>query len=238
MRGGNKPAWPAGRDKTKKEFDEMMLEVRRVTRVTTWGRRMSFRATVLVGNRKWKIWLGVSKWPDVSIAVQKASREAYKNMFDVPLTKAFTVPYPTVTKYKSCFVKLIPAAGGTGLKAWSSIRSVLELAGYENVLSKMVGSNNKLNNAMATIMALCNYKHADHFAKMCNERKNVRSEEDSEEIQKKERPEETKKPEEKKEPKFEKKIINNKTIEVEVVAPVVKAAPVAKPVVKKVPVKK
>lgn len=196
MKGGNK-------DKTKKEFDEMMLEVRRVTRVTTGGRRMSFRATVLVGNKKWRIWLGVSKWPDVSIAVQKASREAYKNMFTVPLTKAFTVPYSTVTKYKSCFVKLIPAAGGTGLKAWSSIRSVLELAGYENVLSKMLGSNNKLNNAMATIRALCSYKHANHFEKMCNERKKVETDEQEEKV-------------EKREARFEKKTVNNKTIDVEV----------------------
>lgn len=199
---------PGSKDKVKKEFDEVMLEVRRVTRVTTWGRRMSFRATVLVGDRKWKIGLGVSKWPDVSAAVQKASREAYKNMFTVPLTKAFTVPYPTATKYKSCFVKLIPATWGTGLKAGSSIRSVLELAGYENVLSKMVGSNNKLNNAMATIMALCNYKHAGHFAKMCEERKKA-DKDDSEEAK------ETKRSEEKKESKFEKKVINDKVVEVE-----------------------
>lgn len=198
MRWGNK-------DKVKKEFDEMMLEVRRVTRVTTWGRRMSFRATVLVGNRKWKIWLGVSKWPDVSIAVQKASREAYKNMFTVPLTKAFTVPYLLVTKYKSCLVKLIPAVLGTWLKAWSSIRAVLELAGYENVLSKMVGSNNKLNNAMTTIKALCSYKHAAHFEKMCNERKSTKSDDQDSGDEKNE----------KKESKIEKKVINNKTIEVE-----------------------
>ena len=128
-------------DKPKKEFDEVMLEVRRVTRVTTGGRRMSFRATVLVGNKKGKIWLWISKGADVSIAVSKASREAYKNMSVVPLTKDNTVPYMTSTKYKSCFVKLLPAKAGTGLKAGSSVRSVLELAGYENMLSKIVGSN-------------------------------------------------------------------------------------------------
>jgi|GEM_PF-3282485 len=148
-------------------------------------------------------------------------------MFDVPLTKAFTVPYPTVTKYKSCLVKLIPAAGGTGLKAGSSIRSVLELAGYENVLSKMVGSNNKLNNAMATILALCNYKHAGHFAKMCNERKVVKEEDVEREMDTAKR-----------EPKVEKKVINNKTVEIEVVAPAPKATlEEAKPV-KKAPAKK
>ncbi len=159
MKGGNK-------DKTKKEFDELLLEVRRVTRVTTWGRRMSFRATVLVGNRKGKIWLWISKWADVSIAVSKASREAYKNMYTVPLTKDNTVPYMTSTKYKACFVKLLPAKAGTGLKVWSAVRAVLELAGYENMLSKIVWSNNKLNNAMATIKGLSSYKHKDFFTNL------------------------------------------------------------------------
>ena len=84
-------------------------------------------------------------------------------MFTVPLTRDQTVPYPIGMKYKACLVKLLPASAGTGLKAGSSVRAILELAGYENVLSKIVGSSNKLNNAMATIKALCAYKHADHF---------------------------------------------------------------------------
>jgi len=156
---------PWSKDKVKKEFDELLLEVRRVTRVTTGGRKMSFRATILVGNKKGKIGIGVSKGPDVSAAVSKASREAYKTMFVVPITGNQTVPYPTVTKYKACVIKLLPATAGTGLKAWSSVRAVLELAGFENVLSKIMWSNNKLNNALATIKALSTYKHADHFNK-------------------------------------------------------------------------
>lgn len=151
------------KNKTKKEFEELLLEVRRVTRVTTWWRRLSFRATVLVGNKKWKIGIGLSKGNDVTSAVKKASNEAYKNMFIVPITKSDTVPYPISLNYKACFIKLLPASAGTGLKAWSSVRSVLELAGYSNVLSKIVWSNNKLNNALATIRALTKYKHADHF---------------------------------------------------------------------------
>jgi small subunit ribosomal protein S5 len=166
MKAGNK-------DKVKKEFDELLLEVRRVTRVTTGGRRMSFRATVLVGNRKGKIGVGTAKGADVTIAVSKASREAYKNIVDVPLTKANTVPYVTTTKYKSCLVKLLPAKGGTGLKAGSAVRSVLELAGYENMLSKIIGSNNKLNNAIVTIIALGNYKHADFFKNLLEKRNTV-----------------------------------------------------------------
>ena len=84
----------------------------------------------------------------------------------MPLTKNDTVPYPIALKYKACVVKLLPASEGTGLKAGSSIRSVLELAGYSTILSKMVGSNNKLNNALATIRALSAYKHADYFASL------------------------------------------------------------------------
>ncbi len=87
-------------------------------------------------------------------------------MFEVPLTKNDTVPYPISLKYKACVVKLLPASEGTGLKAGSSIRSVLELAGYSNILSKMVGSNNKLNNALTTIRALSAYKHADYFSSL------------------------------------------------------------------------
>ena len=154
------------KEKPKKEFDELLLEVRRVTRVTTWGRRMSFRATILVGNKKGKIWLGSAKWNDVAGAVSKATNEAYKNLFQVPVTKGDTVPYELTYKYKSSKVRLLPASEGTWLKAWSSIRSVLELAGYSNILSKMIGSNNKLNNALATILALASYKHADYFSSL------------------------------------------------------------------------
>lgn len=152
------------KEKPKKEFDEVLLEVRRVTRVTTWGRRMSFRATILVGNKKGKIWVWSAKGADVSIAVQKATHEAYKNVFVVPVAAWNTVPYPVVRKFKSAVVKLLPASIGTGMKAGSAVRSVLELAGYENMLSKIIWSNNKINNALATIYALAAYKHANHFS--------------------------------------------------------------------------
>lgn len=154
------------REKPKKEFDELLLEVRRVTRVTTGGRRMSFRATILVWNRKGKIWLGSAKGNDVAGAVSKATNEAYKALFQVPVTKGDTVPYAITYKYKTSKVRLLPASEGTWLKAGSSIRSVLELAGYSNILSKMIGSNNKLNNALATILALASYKHADYFSSL------------------------------------------------------------------------
>lgn len=147
-------------DKPKKDFEEVLLEVRRVTRVTTGGRRMSFRAIVLIGNKKGKIGLGVAKGPDVAIAVRKATQEAYKAIITAPITETDSVPYPITHKYKSALIKIVPAAPGTGLKAWSSLRTVLNLVGYLNVLTKIVGTNNKLNNAMACIQALALYKGA------------------------------------------------------------------------------
>lgn len=145
-------------DKPQKEFDEVMLEVRRVTRVTTGGRQLSFRAIILVGNRKGKIWIGISKGADVQIAVSKATRDAYKNVVNVPLTDKGTIPYQVGNKYKWAQVKLIPAAPGTWLKAGSSVRMVLDLVGCTNILSKIMGSPNKLNNALATVEALSTFK--------------------------------------------------------------------------------
>ena len=116
------------KDKPQKEFEEVLLEVRRVTRVTTGGRQLSFRAIILIGNRKGKIAIGVAKGSDVSIAVAKATHEAYKNIIEVPITDQQSVPYEITHKYKAAKVKLLPAASGTGLKAGSSVRTVLALA--------------------------------------------------------------------------------------------------------------
>lgn len=146
------------KEKPKKEFEELLLEVRRVTRVNTGWRQLSFRAIILVGNKAGKIGLWVSKGADVQIAVRKATNEAYKNMKVIPITEGGSIPYEVSFKYKSAIIKLLPAAPGTGLKAGSSLRSVMEIAGYKNILSKIMGTNNKLNNALATIMALSTFK--------------------------------------------------------------------------------
>lgn len=148
-------------EKPQKEFEEKLLEVRKVTKVTTWGRRLWFRATILIGNRKGKVGLGVGKWSDVSVAVRKAAHAAYKNVMTVRITKDGSVLYPMVKKFKSCIVKILPAAPGTGIKAWSAVRSVLELAGYKNILSKIVWANNSLNNALVTLAILTGYKVKD-----------------------------------------------------------------------------
>lgn len=145
-------------DATKEQFEEITLEVRRVTRVTTWWRRLSFRAVVVIWDKKWKVWIWIAKAQDVTSARQKASHEAYKNIFTVPVVNSDTIPYKIDFKYKSAIIKLIPAASGTWLKAWSSVRTILEIAWYNNVLSKIVWTNNKLNNALATIYALSKFK--------------------------------------------------------------------------------
>ena len=168
---------------------------------------MSFRATILVGNRKGKIWLGSAKGNDVAGAVSKATNEAYKSLFQVPVTKGDTVPYAITYKYKTCKVRLLPASEGTWLKAGSSIRSVLELAGYSNILSKMIWSNNKLNNALATILALASYKHADYFSSL----RTVKAIEGKEETEIKNSKEKTPVKSEKPEEKVEEKKVAKRT---------------------------
>lgn len=158
--------------KPQKEFEEVLLEVRRVTRVTTGGRQLSFRAIILIGNKKGKIGLGVAKWSDVSIAVQKATHSAYKDIMTVPVTENASIPYETTHKYKAAKIKLLPAAPGTGLKAWSSVRTVLTLAGYTNILSKIMWTNNKLNNAIAAIQALARFKAGKFPKKMKSDEDN------------------------------------------------------------------
>lgn len=150
---------PRRGNETKKEFEEKMLEVRRVTRVTTGGRQLSFRATMLIGNKKGKVGLGIAKGNDVQSAVSKATHDAYKNIVDVTITAEGTVPYPSNKKFRAANIKLVPAKPGTGLKAWSSVRSVLELAGFTNILSKIVGTNNILNNALLTIEMVSSFKN-------------------------------------------------------------------------------
>jgi len=201
------------KDAAPKEFEERLLEIRRVTRVTTGGRRMSFRATMLLGNKKGKIGIGTAKGPDVSIAVRKASHEAYKSIIEVPVTEWRTVPYPIIVKHKACKVKLIPAAPGTGMKAGSSLRTVLELAGYENMLSKIIGANNKLNVAITTFKALSAFKHSESFAANFGKKKEEKKTEKLEKVEKTEKADKEVKNEKKVAKKPAKKATKEKTEE-------------------------
>lgn len=139
--------------KEKKEFEEEVLQVDRVTRVVKGGRRLSFRVTVVIGNRKGKVGVGLGKANEVNVAVQKAARDAKKNLLMVPMVGE-TIPHDVRVKFKATKLLLIPASSGTGLKAGSATRKILELAGVKSILSKRFGSGNRINMAKATMKAL------------------------------------------------------------------------------------
>ncbi|TSC80672.1 MAG: 30S ribosomal subunit protein S5 [Candidatus Peregrinibacteria bacterium Gr01-1014_25] len=141
------------RQREPSEFAEATLSVDRVTRVVKGGRRMRFRAIVVVGNKKGKVGLGTGKANEVQAAVGKATKDARRNMIRVPLVKG-TIPHEVEVKFKAAKLRLIPASEGTGVIAGGALRIVLEHAGVKNVLSKRYGTGNKLVNAQASIIAL------------------------------------------------------------------------------------
>ncbi|MBI4835759.1 MAG: 30S ribosomal protein S5 [Candidatus Abawacabacteria bacterium] len=146
------------------EFDEQVIQVDRVTRVVAGGRRMRFRAAVVVGNRKGKVGLGIAKSDEVATAVKKAVNQAKKNMINVALFKD-TIAHHVKSKFKSSVVILMPAYTGTGVIAGGSVRTVVELAGINNILSKSHRSNNKINTAYATLKALAALRMVEEPAK-------------------------------------------------------------------------
>ncbi len=154
-----------GQDQAKREFDQKIVEIKRVTRVTGGGKRMRFRALVVIGDRKGKVGVGIRKGADVSEAVNKAVNNAKKNMVLIKIIND-TIAHEIKFKYKSATIFLKPAMPGTGVIAGGAIRSVLDLVGIKNVLSKMIGSSNKVNNVMATYMALGKIRSKEEIAKL------------------------------------------------------------------------
>ncbi|HHH12588.1 MAG TPA: 30S ribosomal protein S5 [Candidatus Moranbacteria bacterium] len=146
-----------GGRREKSEFDSVLLDLARVTRVVKGGRRFSFRATVVVGDRKGRVGVGVAKGADVSIAVAKATNDAKKHLINVPV-KNGTIPHDITVKEGSAKVLLKPAAEGSGVIAGGAMRTVVSLAGIKDVLAKSLGTSNKLNVARATCKALQNLK--------------------------------------------------------------------------------
>ena len=136
-----------------KQFDERTLNIDRVARVVRGGRRFRFRALVAVGDHKNKVGIGLAKGADVTSAVTKATEVAKKNFITVPMFKD-TLPHDVEAKVGGAKILLMPASAGTGLIAGGVVRSILEVAGVGNVLSKSLGSSNKTNTAYATIAAL------------------------------------------------------------------------------------
>jgi small subunit ribosomal protein S5 len=138
----------------KSEWEHTVLDLRRVSRVVAGGKRFSFRATVVVGDRKGRVGVGVAKGKDVSNAVEKAIVQAKKRILEVPL-KDGTIPSETIAKHSSARVLIKPAKAGKGIIAGGASRAVLMLAGIKDASAKILGrTSNKLTNAMATIEAL------------------------------------------------------------------------------------
>lgn len=136
-----------------KQFDERVVYVNRVARVVKGGRRFRFQALVVAGDHKGKIGLGIAKGADVAAAVNKATDVAKKNMVKVSLHNG-TLTHDVQAKVGGANILVMPAAPGTGLIAGGVVRTVLEVVGIENALSKSLGSNNRINTAYATIAAL------------------------------------------------------------------------------------
>lgn len=142
------------RSQEKDGFESKLLDLARVTRMTAGGRRLRFRAIMVMGNRAGKVGIGVAKGKDVAKAIEKATRLAKKNLITVPIVEE-TIPYEVTSKFGAARVLLRPQRKGRGLIAGGTVRIVCALAGIKNISSKILGrTGNKLNNARATIIAL------------------------------------------------------------------------------------
>lgn len=153
-RGGNSRRGPRRDTRPKSEFDQKIVSMRRVTRVVAGGRRFAFSVCVVVGNKKGMVGVGQGKAGDTPLSIDKAVRDAKKNMITVNMTKNMSIPHEVEAKYAASRVKIMPAPG-KGVLAGSSVRAVLELAGLREVSSKLLSrSKNTINNAYVAIKAL------------------------------------------------------------------------------------
>jgi small subunit ribosomal protein S5 len=154
-----------GGERERSEFDQKVVEVKRVTRVVAGGKRMRFRALVVIGNHKGKVGMGLKKGADVAESVNKAVNAAKKNLITLPLVNE-TIPHALNVKYKSSSLMLKPAKPGTGVIAGGAVRSVMDLSGVKNVVCKMLGSNNKVNNVKAVFAAFSKMKSKETLWQM------------------------------------------------------------------------
>lgn len=136
------------------KWEERVIQVKRVTKVVKGGKKLSFRAVIIVGDEKGKVGVGIGKATDVIGAVKKGVTDAKKNIISIPLTKDSSIPHHTQGISGAAQVIMRPSAPGSGVIAGGAVRTVLELAGIRNILTKQLGSNNMLNNARATINGL------------------------------------------------------------------------------------
>ena len=152
-RGGRRDDRRNQRDDAPKEFEEVVINIDRVARVVKGGRRFRFKALVVVGNRKNKVGVGVAKGADVQAAIAKATAIAKKHLVTIPVVNE-TIPHDMEVKLSGARVLIKPAAPGTGIIAGGVVRAVIGVTGIRNLLSKSLGSTNKINIAYATVEAL------------------------------------------------------------------------------------
>ncbi|MBU0637114.1 MAG: 30S ribosomal protein S5 [Patescibacteria group bacterium] len=145
-------------EERQEEFEQKVVDIARVTRVMAGGKRMRFRACIAIGNKKGRVAIGLAKGADVTTAVTKAVNKAKKNFIDVQIIND-TIAHEVRQKYGAAKILLKPAKIGRGIIAGGAVRIVLELVGIKNITSKILGTNNKINNVKCTILALQNLQH-------------------------------------------------------------------------------
>lgn len=156
----------APRQRQQKLYDEEVISIGRVTKVTKGGRHFRFSAVVVVGDRKGKVGLGTGKSNEVPDAIKKASQAAAKNIVNVSIVEDRTIPHEAMGVCGASKVMLKPAAKGTGVKAGGPVRAVLEMAGIKDILSKSLGSSTKVNMAQATLQALKSQRTIEEVARL------------------------------------------------------------------------
>ena len=154
------------REPRPKQYEEQVINIVRVTKVTKGGRHFRFSATVVVGDRKGKVGLGTGKANEVPDAIKKAVQAATKNVVKISLVDERTIPHEAIGVRGASKVMLKPAFEGTGVKAGGPVRAVLELAGVKDILSKSLGSNTKINMAYATLEALKSQRTVEEVARL------------------------------------------------------------------------
>jgi small subunit ribosomal protein S5 len=161
---GRKKKIETKEEKPQSEWSEQVVQISRVTKVVKGGKKLSFRAIVVVGNKKGQVGIGCAKASEVIVAIQKAITDGRKNLITVPIFKT-TIPHRITGVSGAGKVVLLPASQGTGIIAGGAVRPVLELAGIENIESKSLGSKSPLNAANATLNALKSLRRFDEVAK-------------------------------------------------------------------------
>nr|YP_009163666.1 chloroplast 30S ribosomal protein S5 [Triparma laevis]BAS19120.1 chloroplast 30S ribosomal protein S5 [Triparma laevis] len=148
-----------------KQLVERLVQISRVSKVTKGGKKLSFRAIVVIGDENGKVGVGVAKADDVINAFKKAKTDGQKHLISVPLTKTLSIPHNVSGRFGACKIIMRPSIEGSGVIAGGAVRTVLEVAGVKNVIAKQLGSNNLLNNARAAVDALDNLTTKSEVAK-------------------------------------------------------------------------